>query len=219
MARDGAPAALPRWRQYTLLPNDRFATGDPRVTHPAGADPPIPDAVALPGPARRATGGGTSLVVGLLALGVLAALVAIGFQRGQTRRCLAFYGSDIARRVAAAPVVEVWWLEPGSRPGELRARERRDVTNAPGLVHLRRGLVEDANFAWPERPGGAGERLPPGAWDVAIVFSGPDDGRAELVVDLDDTRQTGSLAVVGRPGRIGLGRIAAGLARWLDGVR
>ena len=168
------------------------------------------------GPSR-----GTWLVAALLLLGLAAAVTGIWFQWQQTRRCLDFYGPAAARRIAAAPTVELLLMQPGAEPGRLVARSRIDISKAPGLVHLRRGLVEDANFNWQgtdARAGGAGaggaapERLPLDAWDVALVFSEP-LGRTTLVIDLDPSR--GSLAAVGQPGRIGLGRIGPGLEKWV----
>ena len=168
------------------------------------------------GPSR-----GTWLVAALLLLGLAAAITGIWFQWQQTRRCLEFYGPAAARRIAAAPTVELLLMQPGAEPGRLVARSRIDISKAPGLVHLRRGLVEDANFSWQgtdarASSGGAGsavpERLPLESWDVAFVFSEP-LGRTTLVIDLDPSR--GSLAAVGQPGRIGLGRIGPGLEKWV----
>ena len=168
------------------------------------------------GPSR-----GTWLVAALLLLGLAAAITGIWFQWQQTRRCLEFYGPAAARRIAAAPTVELLLMQPGAEPGRLVARSRIDISKAPGLVHLRRGLVEDANFNWQgtdARASGAGaggaapERLPLDAWDVALVFSEP-LGRTTLVIDLDPAG--GSLAAVGQPGRIGLGRIGPGLEKWV----
>lgn len=159
---------------------------------------------------------GRSLVVGLLLLGFAAAATGIAYQRMQTRRCLDFYGPEVARLVTAAPRVELLRLAPGRGAGRLVAGSARDVSTAKGLVHLRRGLVEDANFDWRQPPDSA--RLPDGAWDLAFVFSDPENprGHTTLVIDLDD--HGGSLAVVGRPGRVGLGRIARGLATWVNGL-
>ena len=164
---------------------------------------------------------GTLLVAGLLLLGLAAAITGIWFQRHQTRRCLEFYGPAAARRIAAAPTVELLLVQPGQGPGQLGAQTRIDISKAPGLVHLRRGLVEDANFSWQGTDarasgGGAGgampERLPLESWDVAFVFSEP-LGRTTLVIDLDPSG--GALAAVGQPGRIGLGRIRPGLEKWI----
>ncbi|NDC55082.1 MAG: hypothetical protein EBZ74_12650 [Planctomycetia bacterium] len=168
--------------------------------------PAVPPAVAA-SPVR-----GRSLVVGIVLLGLAAAATGIAYQRLQTRRCLAFYGPEVARLVVAAPRVELLVVAPGSAAGRLVAVDARDVSAARGLVHLRRGLVEDANFDW--RPA-AGGRLPEAAWDAALVFTDPAGATATLVVDLDDG---GSLAVVGRPGRVGLGRIARGLRKWVGGL-
>ena len=158
---------------------------------------------------------GRAIVVGLVLLGLAAAAAGIAYQRLQTRRCLAFYGPEVARLVNAAPRVELVRLAPGDAAGRLVARDVRDVTLAKGLVHMRRGLVEDSNFEWREH--GTAGRLPDEAWDLAIVFSDPaaPQVRATLVIDLDDS---GSLAVVGRPGRVRLGRIASGLETWVQGL-
>jgi hypothetical protein len=163
-------------------------------------------------------------------LGLAAAVAAILFQREQTRRCLEFYGPEHARRIAAAPVVELLFLEPAARPAAVAARARRDISSAAGLVHLRRGLVEDANFAWSDNGAGsrlaaaeASDRLPLDAWDIAIEFSepgGPGGGtaarRTQLVFAFGPGG--GAVTVVGRPGRIGLGRIGPGLEKWVRGL-
>ena len=81
---------------------------------------------------------GTWLVVGLIFLGLFAAVTGIWFQWGQTRRCLSFYGPATARQISSAPRVELWLLKPGSGVGRLVAAERRDISAASGLVHLRR---------------------------------------------------------------------------------
>ena len=155
---------------------------------------------------------GSLLVVAILLLGFLAATVAISYQRLQTRRCLAFYGPEAARRVAKAPRVELWRLAPTGRPGRLVATSRLDVSAAKGIVHLRRGLVEDAGFRWHEA--GAGGRLPEEAWDYALVFSDPAaDGRTTIVLDL--AADVGWLAVQGQPGRAALGRLGRGLEEWI----
>jgi len=170
---------------------------------------------------------GTWLVAGLLLLGLAAAATGIWFQWQQTRRCLAFYGPAAARRIAAAPTVELLLVQPGAVAGRLAALQRIDVSKAPGLVHLRRGLVEDANFNWQASDGAAAERLPSNAWDVALVFTEPggsrsapesgdqsgDQSHTTLVINFDPSG--GSLAMVGKPGRIGLGRIGAGLEKWI----
>ena len=194
------------------------------------------------GPAAPARAGrrpaGTWLVAGLLALGVAAAVTGIWFQRHQTRRCLAFYGTAAARRITTSPRVELWLVGPAEATGSRRLAVlgRTDVSQAPGLVHLRRGLVEDANFSWEWPRGewprgeaaaadGAAAPLPLESWDVVLVFRGTalqsrphagrdgDDEVSMLAFDLDPTG--GAVTVVGQPGRVGLGRIGPGLAKWI----
>jgi hypothetical protein len=167
---------------------------------------------------------GTRLVIGLVLLGLAAAATGIWFQRQQTRRCLAFYGSHASRQISAASTVELWTLGPGSGPGRLRVLERRDVSQARGLVHLRRGLVEDANFLWHDAadpPEAAAGRLPDGAWDCALAFTDPSEPSIAATVIAfafgggEATGGQGAIAVVGQPGRIAMGRIAAGLEKWI----
>jgi len=159
---------------------------------------------------------GRSLVAGLLLLGLAAAATGVAYQRMQTRRCLEFYSPEVARLVTSAPRVELIRVRPGAEAGRLVAEDVRDISAAKGLVHLRRGLVEDANFDW-QRPG-AEQRLSAAAWDLALVFSDPafPHARVSLAVDFDG--DGGSLAVVGRPGRVALGRIAPGLKKWIHGL-
>lgn len=176
---------------------------------------------------------GTWLVVGLLLLGVAAAVGAIWFQRQQTSRCLAFFGPVAARRITSAVRVELLGVQQGGAPRRLASATRVDVSKAPGLVHLRRGLVEDANFTWDDMgaqagvasdagralrddrrgEGSARSSRPLDCWDAAIVFTDRDGGRTTLVIDLDP--YDGALAVVGQPGWIGLGRIGRGLDAWI----
>lgn len=153
----------------------------------------------------------------MVVLAAALAAFAVWFQWNQTKRCLALYGPAMAHAIQDAKRVELWSLDADG--GRQRMVTARDVSQAPGLVHLRRGLVEDANFAWEQA---SGDRLPAAAWDTALAFYGVASSEPLAVVafDLDDP---GWLTVVGRPGRIGLGRLAKGLRTWIrattDGER
>lgn len=159
-------------------------------------------------PPDRGSSAGRIAVLTMLALAAALASFAVWFQWNQTKRCLALYGPAAARSIQYAKRVELWSLAAeAERPRVVRAI---DVSKAPGLVHLRRGLVEDANFAW--EPAAAG-RLPAADWDTALAFYGDASREPEAVVafDLDGA---GWLTVVGQPGRIGLGRLARGVRTW-----
>lgn len=162
--------------------------------------------------AAVAASSGGRLVAGLLALGAVLAAFALAFQWRQTDGCLRFYGGDVARAITTAPHVELWHLAAGESPGRLVVVGRCDVSRAAGLVHLRRGLVEDANFSGPSpdpRP------LPPTAWTVALAFGTAAGARPQAVVALaleDDA----AVCLVSRPGRLGLGRLTRGLRTWVE---
>jgi len=163
---------------------------------------------------RRGMAGGP-LVLGLLGLAAGLAAFAVWFQWNQTRSCLEFFGPAVATQIQEAARVELWGRLRGRPDGRgLEASQRVDLTSARGLVHLRRGLVEDANYAWTQ-PSGSRD---PDRWDVALAFfaRGSVSPAAILAFDLDETDP--AVTVVGQPGRVKLGRLAGGLRRWLAAV-
>lgn len=181
--------------------SDRSASSAPAGAVASGSGPAI----------------GTRLVLGLVCLAIGLAAFAVWFQWGQTRRCLAFYGPLAARQIQSAPRVELWSLAAAN--AGVRAADRLDISRAPGLVHLRRGLIEDVNFRWNQAGDAGGGRLPPAAWDVAIAFfAGTDQATAATVIALD-LDEPGSATIVGRAGRIALGPIAPGLREWITATK
>lgn len=191
------------------------------MTHPR----PFPDVSRNRGAITPALSG-RRLVAGLVALGIAAGITGIAWQRGQTRRCLGFYGAEVARAITTAPHVEVWsGVRPGDRPGTWLAATRRDVSAARGLVHLRRGLVEDANFlagTASTGDGGGGEAADSG-WSHVLVFSSDPvskvatgDGRAVALCFDGGGGVPRRLTVVGRPGVLPVGRIGRGIADWIE---
>ncbi len=164
-------------------------------------------------------GRGKLVVVGVVTLAIGLGAFAVWFQWEQTRRCLGFFGSDVAGVIQSAPAVELWDL--GSDGTRTWRTNTRDVTQAPGLVHLRRGLIEDVNYEWTlEDPEAVAPRsLPADAWDVAIAFLPVGPGNAPAVVLGFDLDAPGSLTVVGQPGRVRLGRLRAGLAMWVKATQ
>lgn len=166
-----------------------------------------------PSAAARRPATGAWIVGGMLALGAALALFATWFQWSQTRRCLDFYGSEAAHRIQAAPRVELWRLRPDGVAERPEADRRTDVSQARGIVHLRRGLVEDANFAWDApAPGRSAPAIALAFYDHA------DDAEPQTVVVVRLDEQGGWIESPGRPGVLVLGRIAAGLRTWLTDV-
>ena len=156
-------------------------------------------------------------MLGLLLLAICLGLFAVWFQWGQTRRSLEFLGPVAAGRIQEAAIVELWSLVPAD--GRLRGVDRLDISRAPGLVHLRRGLVEDVNYKWPAAGGsGAGSgqaRLPAAAWDVALAFRDY-SGDSEATILAFDLDGAGAMTLVGHAGRVELGRLGPGLQRWIE---
>ena len=154
---------------------------------------------------------GSLIVAAILLMAVGLAGFAVWFQWNQTRRCLAFFGPEIATAIQSAPRVEAWRLSRETTAGRGLATSARDVSQARGLVHLRHGLVEDSNYAWATPPAG---RRPTGSWDVALAFfsRGASQPAAVLAFDLDGE---GAVTVVGRPGSVALGRLGPGLRAWI----
>lgn len=175
-------------------------------------------------PVTQPQSSGVGLVIGLVALGCCLGGFAVWFQWQQTRRCLEFYGPHVASAISLAPRVEIWDLEPvaaeqANAATRLRVVRRLDASRAAGLVHLRRGLVEDGNFAWSTAE--PAERLPTADWRVAICFfSAATDADPTAVIALAiDPEGRGAATIPGRPGRITLGRIGRGLRTWLESTR
>jgi hypothetical protein len=170
---------------------------------------------------------GTRLVLGLVLAGVGLAMFAVWFQWGQTRRCLDFFGSAAARRIQTAPRVELWSL--AAEGPTVRSVHRLDVSEAPGIVHLRRGLIEDVNYRWEVAGPQSAAPLPAAAWDQALAFFDTADSDAPATVvafDLngplgvpDDSGHVPVATVVGRAGRVPLGPIAPGLRRWIGATK
>jgi len=166
---------------------------------------------------RPPSGRGTVVVVAVLLMASALGMFAVWFQWEQTRRCLGFFGPEVAGIIQTSPTVEIWSL--ASDGGKISSQTTLDVSQAAGLVHLRRGLIEDVNYDWQTgaRPQGAGP-LPSDAWDVAIAFI-PGHDQKQTVVLAFDLDAPGSLTVVGRPGRVTLGRLRSGLARWVEATQ
>jgi hypothetical protein len=146
----------------------------------------------------------------VLSFFLLAAVLAGGamwYHFAKTRWAMAFWGNDAARLIVRAPEVEVWRLtsaprldsdaaaSPTAAPlgqsldigGEtLFVSGRRPLVAAPGLIHMRMALVEDANF----------DTLAPQPteqnWDYAFRFYSSEQ---ELIVAIDS--QHGYVRTVG----------------------
>ena len=132
------------------------------------------------------------LLMVVLACGL--GLTSVVYHHWASHGVLAWWGGDMARLIADAPRVEALRLQPSEKPDsdptadrldvngrQFVVSQRKDVTTAIGLDHLRRGLLDDANFSWSAPPPASAPH-----WSDALVFS---DGARRIVVVFDLTNR------------------------------
>ena len=98
------------------------------------------------------------LVILLAALvGLALGGLSVAYHHWLARRAIAWWGADNIELIAQAPRVEALKLARGEGAevdrvtvvGEVyRVVRRNDVTQWPGIDHVRHGLLEDVNFNW-----------------------------------------------------------------------
>lgn len=121
---------------------------------------------------------GKLVIVGILLLALAAAATSWWFRYSATHQAAEFYG-EYTRLIRDAPIVELLRFEPATQGGiavdqsgknELdrfleAPTNRRDISRAPGLTHLRAALLEDRSYIWPSRP-----QTPSDHWQWILVF-------------------------------------------------
>jgi hypothetical protein len=121
-------------------------------------------------------------------------LTSVVYHHWASHGVLAWWGGDMARLIADAPRVEALRLQTLDKTDsavtadklvvdgrQYVVSQRKDVTAAIGLDHLRRGLLDDANFSWSAPPPASAPR-----WSDALVFS---DGARQIVIVFDLTNR------------------------------
>ena len=127
---------------------------------------------------------GKWIVLVMVALGITAGAGSVAYHRSISRRAVEFWGADTASLIHNAPTVKLLRLEPASSEtprrevfnyrGEMWAVvSTSDISQARGLVHARKALVEDAQLKW-DPPQVSSVR-----WAWALQFS---DGSKSAVV-------------------------------------
>ena len=131
---------------------------------------------------------GVILVLFLLAAGMAATGGAIWYQHRQSRQMLRFWGPDVAQLIDSAPKVELFALSSGNVPAveenNPASSAAIDISDARGLIHFRRSLLEDGSFDAVN----VEQSVPSEAdWDYAVRFSNADSS-VLVVFNLDDRR-------------------------------
>jgi hypothetical protein len=151
--------------------------------------------------AQRTQLSGKLVILGIVGVALTAAGTSWWFRYSATRRTAEFYGLDV-RLIRDAPIVELMRFEPSSKDGfemEEAGRHldvptnRRDISTAAGLTHLRAALLEDRSYIWPPQPTKHG--MFRGQWQWILVFR---DDQTGLSTNLVFARDWQSVTKIGR---------------------
>jgi hypothetical protein len=90
---------------------------------------------------------GKLVIISILFVAFAAAGVSWGFRFYATHRAAGFWGPQTARLIRNSPTIKLSRIDRG--PGmTIKTSINRDVSNAPGITHLRNALLEDKSFDW-----------------------------------------------------------------------
>ena len=129
------------------------------------------------------------LILTILIAALLAAGFAVWFRYQASRRTLSLWGSDAARLIRNASVVEAWRVAPTDDPNAAEQQKaptgeavvitaRRELQTVPDLAHIRRALLTDVHFLWDES---AADCTP--HWTHALRFQ---EGSEHATLWIDD---------------------------------
>lgn len=132
---------------------------------------------------------GKLVIVGIFGVAIAGVILTLWFQFEARRRSRDFWGSDNAVLIGRAPKVELMRLRnsPDSEVSDteqlkvdgaiFELGERKDISKARGLVHMRDALIRDSGFQWNASRGDCQPQ-----WEYAFRFADEDD---ELIIALD----------------------------------
>ncbi|MEX2175960.1 MAG: hypothetical protein WD872_16480 [Pirellulaceae bacterium] len=153
---------------------------------------------------------GKLVVLSIFAVALVAASFAWWWNYNRGRKALEFYGPQAARLIRTAPTVEILvpieWGDPAANNGDVDGgvipdigysiRRRIDVSQAPGLIHARTSLLDDASYQWNadqrEQVFTYFVRFADGADEVVIAFSEPDGWVMQLDSDTSSSNDPSS---------------------------
>lgn len=135
---------------------------------------------------------GKHAIIGVFVIALAGALGSWWYHGQLQRRAISLWGGDVAELIQTAPRVELLKLEPTSDDAanddremleaaglKLMVVQRRDLSRAAGLIHLRHSLISDKSYLWSASPADCQPR-----WRYALRFS-DGDLAATLLFDFD----------------------------------
>ncbi len=101
---------------------------------------------------------GKLAVLTMFALALAAATFAWSWNVSRGKRALEFYGPEAAHLIRTAPQVEILLVAARTPEPEeelvdgLAVNRKIDISKAPGLIHARTALLDDASYDWNAKP-------------------------------------------------------------------
>ena len=134
---------------------------------------------------------GQIVITSIFGIALVAATFSLTYRYQQTHDMVLFWGPEAAQLIASPQRVELWKLEPHDSQGEevslsdriaidkkvYEAREKRDVTKAPGFLNAYNALTLSRSFEWD--PQGCNP-----IWSHALVFSHGEE-TAQVVLSMN----------------------------------
>ena len=148
------------------------------------------------------------LIGAIVLVGCTLAAFSWWFRFAATHRAAEFWGGANFRLIRDAAIVEAYVPADDHDPSRLAAgAAQRDVSHAPGMMHLRNALLEDRSYIWVK-----GQLPPPADWNYGLRFA--DEEREVLIEFSADARQLRYIpAGARRRSEISCAPISAGLKK------
>jgi hypothetical protein len=173
--------------------------------------------------AKAMQSSGKLVILGILGVAVASAAVSWWFRYSATHWAAQFWGPETVRLIRDAPLVQFIELRRATASDghdpmhdkfgfggnqHFQVVSRRDISHAPGLLHLRNALLEDRSYAE-----AANYDLRSIDWRWGLSFVGPGTGPQRTIWFSDDCRLALQQGVGREPDRVvAVEPIAAGLS-------
>jgi hypothetical protein len=136
---------------------------------------------------------GKLVIIGILAVGLLASGTSWWFRYAATHKAARYWGSKTARLIRDASIVELYeWrrlpdsvFQSDALAIDLETAGGRNISQARGLIHLRTAFLEDQSYIWPA------EQALPGSWEWALVFREPQENQSAMIFITSDWKYVG----------------------------
>lgn len=133
---------------------------------------------------RRAVLAGVAVTV----LAVVVALASVYARRTRLEKTTEFWGPDTIAALQLSPHVTLYLDPPPASPDDPAARQPRvsDLTNTPGLGHLRHALLDERHYEWQTRTAASVRSLRSAeTWFATLTFSDPRGVYPDATIELE----------------------------------